>query len=144
MPFAPMLTENSDEGLREIKYRRQEMKRMIAVSILTFLGLAMFISAGDSLAGEVVFCVDREDQSVVIADAKGLCGDGKEEYVISGTGVEQSEDLAPLVAVLPDNQHCDEGLTGTATRVGFDENDDGSLNDDEVMAIFGSCDTSGQ
>ena len=119
------------------------MKRT-AILILTLLVLATFIGAVDSLAGEVVFCVDREDQSAVIADAKGLCGDGKEEYIIAGTGVEQSEDLAPLVAVLPDNQHCDEGLTGTATRVGFDENDDGSLNDDEVMAIFGSCDTSGQ
>ena len=117
--------------------------KKIVISILALSGLAVFIGAGDSLAGEVVFCVNREDQSAVLADAKGLCGDDKEEYVISGTGVERSEDLEPL-AVFSDYEDCDEGLTGTATRVGFDENDDGSLNDDEVMAIFGSCDTSGQ
>ena len=53
---------------------------------------------------------------------EAFCGDGKEEYVISGTGIEQSEELVPLV-VFSDNKNCDEGTTGTTTRVGFDNND---------------------
>ena len=115
--------------------------KKIAISILTFSVLATFIGAGDSLAGEVIFCADQKDQSAVIADARGLCGDGKEEYVIGGTGVERSKELAAL-AVFSDNKNCDEGSTGTTTRVGFDKNGDGTFGDDEVMAIFGTCATS--
>ena len=112
--------------------------KKITISILTFSVLAAFIGADDSLAGEVIFCVDQKDQSAIIADARGLCGDGKEEYVISSTGVEQSQKLVPLV-VFSNKQDCDEGSTGTRKQLGFDNNDNGILDADEVMAISGIC-----
>ena len=116
------------------------MKRII-VSILTLLMisiLAMLIRSGDSLAGEVVFCVSQEEQSAVLANATGLCAEGENEYVIDGSGVERSEDLVPL-AVFSNNQNCDEGSTGTTTQVGFDNNDNGTLDADEVMTSSSSC-----
>ena len=121
------------------------MKRII-ISTLTLLMisvLATFIRAGNSLAGEVVLCVNQEEQSAVLVDAKGLCGKGENEYSISGVEIKRSEDLVPLV-VFSDNENCDEGSTGTITQVGFDKNDDGVLEADEVMANSGSCVTLGQ
>ena len=113
------------------------MRRAI-VSAVMVLGLAMFTGVWDSWAGEVVFCVSREYQSVVVVDAKGLCGEGEDEYVISGPEVERSEELVPL-AVVSENGDCEGGTSGTVTRVGFDSNGDGELGDDEVMAISSSC-----
>ena len=110
----------------------------IIISILTLLGLVMFVHSHDSLADEVVFCVSQESQSAVLTDAEGLCAEGENEYVISGSGITISEDFVPL-AVFSDNENCDEGSTGTTTQVGFDENEDGTLGTDEVMAISGSC-----
>ena len=116
------------------------MKRII-VSILTLLMisiLTMFIGLGDSLADEVVFCVSQEEENVALMDAKGLCTDGENEYVISGSEIKRSENLIPLV-VFSNNKNCDEASTGTTTRVGFDKNGDGTLSADEIMAISGTC-----
>ena len=118
--------------------RRQEMKKIIT-SILILSGLMMFTGVTDSLADEVVFCVSQKEESAVLMDAKGLCDDGENEYVIDGSEVERSEDLASL-AVFSDNENCEEGSTGTTTQVGFDKNDNGILDTDEVMVISGSCD----
>ena len=116
------------------------MKRII-ISTLTLLMISIsvaFIRSADSLADEVVFCVSQEEQSAVLADATGLCAEGENEYVIDGSGVERSEDLVPLT-VFSNNQNCDEGSTGTTTQVGFDKNDNGTLDADEIMVISGSC-----
>ena len=121
------------------------MKKII-VSTLTLLMisiLAMFIRLGDSLADEVVFCVSQEEGNVALMDAKGLCADEENEYVISGSEIKRSESLVPLV-VFSNNQDCGEGSTGTTTQVGFDENGDGILGTDEMMASSGSCVILGQ
>ncbi len=121
------------------------MKRII-ISILTLLmlsGLAMFLYTDNSLADEVVLCVSQKDQSAVLVDAKGLCSEGKNEYVISSSEIKRSENLVPL-AVFSDNENCDEGSTGTTTQIGFDRNGDGTLGDDEVMMNSGSCSPTGQ
>lgn len=112
--------------------------KKIVTSILILSGLMMFTGVTDSLADEVVFCVSQEEGSVALMDAKGLCAEGENEYVIDGSGVERSEDLASL-AVFSDNENCEEGSTGTTTQVGFDKNDNGILDTDEVMIISGSC-----
>ena len=114
------------------------MKIMISVLVLTLSALGTIIGADNSLAGEVVFCVSQERETAVLMDAKGLCVEGQNEYVISGSGLERSKELAVL-AVFSDNKNCDEDSTGTTTRVGFDKNGDGTLSEDEVMAISGSC-----
>lgn len=113
------------------------MKRTI-ISMLMILGLIMFVGVAYSLPDEIVFCVSQKDQEAILMDAKGLCNEGQSEYVISGSGLERSEDLAPL-AVFSDNGDCGEGSTGTTTRVGFDKNGDSKLGDDEVMVASGTC-----
>lgn len=113
------------------------MKKIIT-SILMLAGSMMFTGVADSLADEVVFCVSQERETAVLMDAKGLCVEGQNEYVISGSGLERSKEFAAL-AVFSDNKNCDEGTSGTTTRVGFDKNGDGALSDDEVMAISGTC-----
>jgi len=115
--------------------RRQKMKKIIT---LIFSGLMMFTDVTDSLADEVVFCVSQEEGTVALMDAKGLCADGESEYVIDGSGVERSEDFASL-AVFSDNENCEEGSTGTTTQLGFDKNDDGKLNTNEIMIVSASC-----
>ena len=112
------------------------MKKITLILILS--GLAMVIGVANSLADEVVFCVSQEEENVALMDAKGLCAEGENEYVIDGSGVERSEDLASL-AVFSDNENCEEGSTGTTTQIGFDKNDDGRLDTNEVMIISGSC-----
>ena len=113
------------------------MKKIIT-SILILSGLMMFAGVTDSLADEVVFCVSQEEGTVALMEAKGLCADGESEYVIDGSGVERSEHLASL-AIFSDNVDCGEDSTGTTTQVGFDENDNGILDTDEVMIISGTC-----
>ena len=98
----------------------------------------MFFYIADLLADEVVFCVSQEEENIALMDAKGLCAAGENEYVIDGSGVERSENLAPLAA-FSDNVDCGEGSTGTTMRVGFDKNGDGTLGDDEVMGASGIC-----
>ena len=114
------------------------MKRT-TISILTILVLTMFVYIADLLADEVVFCVNQGEQEAVLMDAQGLCAEGQDEYVISGSGVERSEDLKPLAVVFSDNLDCGEGSNGTTTWVGFDKNGDETLSDDEVLAVSGSC-----
>lgn len=103
-----------------------------------FSGLTMFTGVTDLLANEVVFCVSQEEGNVASMDVKGLCTEGENEYVIDGPGVERPEGLASL-AVFSNNENCEEGSTGTTTQVGFDKNDNGILDTDEVMVISGSC-----
>jgi len=114
------------------------MKTVISVLVLTLSALGTIVGADNSLAGEVVFCVSQERETAVLMDAKGLCVEGQNEYVISGPGLERSKELAVL-AVFSDNKNCDEDSTGTTTRVGFDNNDNGILDADEVMTISGTC-----
>ncbi len=111
------------------------MKRTI---ILMLLGMATLISVANSRADEVVFCVSQEDREAILMDAKTLCVGDQDKYVISGPGIERSEGWLPLV-VFSDNQDCKEGSTGTTTHVGFDKNDNGILDTDEVMAVSGAC-----
>lgn len=110
----------------------------IITLILMSSGLMMFTGVTDALADEVVFCVSQEEGNVVLMDAKGLCAERENEYIIDGSGVEGSEGFASL-AVFSDNENCEEGSTGTTTQVGFDKNADGILDADEVMIISGSC-----
>ncbi len=113
------------------------MKRTI-ISILVLLGTATFVGVPNSRADEVVFCVAQKDRDAILMDAKGLCVEDQDEYVISGSGIERSEGWLPL-AVFSDKVDCGEGSTGTTTQVGFDKNDDGILDTDEVMAASGIC-----
>ncbi len=109
------------------------------ISILTILVLTMLVYVADSLADEVVFCISHEEENVALMDAKGLCVEGENEYVIEGSGVERSEDLVPLAIFSNNSQHCDENSTGVTTEVGFDRDDNGVLNANEVMISSGSC-----
>ena len=117
--------------------------KKITTLILMFSGLMMLTGVTDSLADEVVFCVSPEEGNVALMDAKGLCAEGQSEYVIDGSGIERSEDLVPL-AMFSDYEDCDKGSTGTTTKIGFDNNGDEALGDDEVMAISSSCYTPSQ
>ena len=112
------------------------MKKLI-VSILTLSGLAMAVHADYSLADEIILCVNQENSPYAV-DARGLCVEGEQEYVISGSGIKQSEDLVPL-AVFSQSENCGGESAGTTMWVGFDNDEDGVLDDDEVVASSGSC-----
>ncbi|GJM14915.1 MAG: hypothetical protein DHS20C13_02420 [Thermodesulfobacteriota bacterium] len=106
------------------------------ITILLFSGLTTLIWADEVIADEVYLCVSKENQYVVLTDGKGSCIEEESEIMISSSSIKAGERNAPL-ANFQENEGC-EG-EGSKVDVGFDTNQSGVLEPEEILNSSSSC-----
>jgi len=111
------------------------MKKII-VSILIVTVVSFFNFGSNSIAEEVVLCMSETDQYIVMVNEKGDCLEEEKQMVMSGSGMEPRKSMTP-VANFKANEECDG--EGTLTEIGFDSNENGELDKDEITTTTGTC-----
>ena len=111
------------------------MKKTIILSlIITVFCLGNLGS--NSIADEVVICVSEENQYAVLTDGTENCLEEESEITISGSSIKKSESQVPL-ANFQTNTDCDG--EGSKVDVGFDTNQSGALEAEEILSSSSSC-----
>jgi len=108
----------------------------IIASILIVTVLSFFNLGSNSIAEEVVFCTSHADQYIVVVNEKGDCIESETEIVLSGSGMESKKSMTPVANFL-ENKDCNG--QGTLTEIGFDSNENGELDKDEIDSTAGTC-----
>ena len=108
----------------------------IKTSILILIGMLIFIPLNYLYAGEVVLCLNEEEQYVITVNGKGDCHDGEDQIVMNSADMDQKKDFVPL-ANFKEDKDCNG--KGTMIEIGFDENDNGTLEQSEIVSMSGSC-----
>jgi len=111
------------------------MKKII-ISILIVTVVSFFNMESNSMAEEVVLCTSHADQYIVMVNDKGDCIETEIQIVLSGSGMESKKSMTPVANFL-ENKGCDG--EGTLTEIGFDSNENGELDKDEITSTAGSC-----
>ncbi len=112
----------------------------LTASILIASIISLTGWAGSSIADEVVLCLSEENQYVVLVDGAGGCLDEESEIKISSTNINKTENLIPLATFSP-NHSCEDGATGYEYHLGFDKNENGALDSQEIETSASSCTT---
>lgn len=105
-------------------------------SIVFVLIVGLVYLSLNAKAEEVVLCAGQEDQYVVMVNEKGDCLEEEVETVLDRPDLAQKKTFTPL-ANYKNNEHC--AGEGTMTEVGFDENSNGELDQNEVVSSYGTC-----
>ncbi len=90
----------------------------------------------DAQAKEVIICVNVTDEEVTLMNARGNCFEGEKQFVFGGPGAELQNAIIPLVNVSP-NQNCE--TEGNRIEIGFDRDDDGILDQEEIVSVSQDC-----
>ena len=117
------------------------MKKTMLSKLSKFIFMFLLISTigVNSNAEEVVLCVSETEQYVDMVGEKGVCVEGENEVVISGTDIAQKKEFTP-VANFKDYSQCDG--EGSTTEIGFDQNNNGTLDQDEIVGKRSVCNPS--
>jgi len=111
------------------------MKKTI-LSKLIFMSLFLSFVGVNSYAEEVVLCLNETDKYVDMVNEKNVCVEGESQLVINRSDMGQKKAFTPL-ANFKENSKCDG--EGTFTEIGFDENQNGSLDQNEIVSKSGIC-----
>ncbi len=110
---------------------------MTRISLIIIASLMLIISFNyDAQAEEVILCINVTDEEVYLTDARGNCFEGEKEVVFGGPGAELQDAIIPLVNVSW-NQNCE--TEGNRIEIGFDRDDDGILDPEEILGVSQDC-----
>ncbi len=110
------------------------MTRILLIIIVSAMLIISFNY--DAQAEEVILCIDVTDEEVTLMNARGNCFEGEKEFVYGGPGAKLQDAIIPLVNVSP-NQNCE--TEGNRIEIGFDRDDDGILDPEEIVSISQDC-----
>lgn len=113
------------------------MKRNL-IAILLIPALTLFFAWNFSKAEDVIICVSEENESGAVVAEQGQCIDDEEELTISGTDITKIQPISPIV-ISSENNNCEEGFSGIKTQIGFDQNDNGELDENELIKTIATC-----
>lgn len=111
-------------------------KIAFSIFVLSVLCFTTFNNQAD--AEEIVLCISQTDEYVAKVNNKRDCLENENHMVISGKKMEEKQNLTP-VANFKTNEKC-EG-EGSITEIGFDENNNGKLETDEIESSQSICST---
>lgn len=109
----------------------------ITIQTTLFIMLMYFCSIGVSaLAEEVILCINEEENYVDMVNEKDVCAENESQFVINRSDMGEKKAFTPL-ANFKENADC--SGDGSRTEIGFDENENGSLDQNEIVSISGVC-----
>lgn len=109
----------------------------ILISIFIVSGTLNFNN--NSHAQEIVLCLDVTNREIMRVEARGECVAAEREIVISGSGTDAWNGLVPLVKFSP-TKFCE--TAGIRYDFGFDRDDDGALDAEEIISTSEDCKSS--
>lgn len=109
-------------------------KTILIISVLTF---TIFFQANKSSAEQIVLCMSDAEQYAVIVDSKDEClEDEVSNKMMGGRDIESKKKYMPLLKVSPNNDCTTQGFVRT---FGFDVNNNGSLDENEIESTSRIC-----
>jgi len=111
---------------------------MNKIKFSTFVITLLFLLTYGSFsnAEEIVLCLNSTDQYVVIVNEEGDCLEDETQMKMSGTRMAELKSLTP-VANFENNNECE--TEGTVTEIGFDQNGNSKLDEDEINTTASTC-----
>lgn len=111
------------------------MKNKI-IMLITVMSFITLIKLNNSNAEQIDLCISDSEQHAVIVNGKDDCLEDEKWTSISGPDVESKMDYNPLVRVSP-GKNCN--TEGVEREVGFDVNNNGVLDENEIMSKSSEC-----
>ena len=110
--------------------------RKTILSKLFFMSLFLSFVGVNSYAEEVVLCLNETDKYVDMVNGRDNCIEGEHQTVLNRSDLAEKKAFTPL-ANFKENSKCDG--EGSITEIGFDENQNGSLDQNEIVSKGGTC-----
>jgi len=110
--------------------------RKTILSKLIFMSLFLSFVGVNSYAEEVVLCLNETDKYVDMVNGRDNCIGGENQIVLNRSDLAEKKAFTPL-ANFKEDKDC-EGQ-GQITEIGFDQNNNSALDQDEIVSRSGSC-----
>jgi hypothetical protein len=111
------------------------MKKTITIMAIIFS--ACFIGlASQSTAQELILCLNQADNYVVQETSVENCKEHERAVKLERSDLAEKRNMTPLAEYTSSNECKGEGTT---TTIGFDENDNGALEANEIIMSSSSC-----
>jgi len=111
--------------------------RNIIILFISLLSFTTIFYLNNSIAEQIDLCLSDSEQYAVIVNSKDDCLEDERWMKISGgQEVDSKKKFTPLIIITP-NKDCN--TEGVLRTIGFDENNNGSLDENEVVSINSEC-----